>query len=436
MAEQAQSKLGELFVDIGSSGLGKLLKGLNSLSASFLLAKKGGQEFLKPIINLDKNVMNNVRSYDKLSAITGLTAGTFQRLHKWAQLNSVDFNTMTNQLLNLQQNINAIQTNSGGNIRGFSLLGIDPRSLDAKEPLKALDLIKERVLQLKDANKQAFALTQLGLSLDWLDIWKRGNNLLDERILLTEKEMNAARTQQNLWNSLKITWDSALQKILLKQTWLNDLLKKSTEWLNQLAVNAVSIDKTDWFPDLKESLQWIWNLLKKIVSALGKLHEAAGTFGRWWGKNIIDDSTLTQMSNLQGNPLLRYQIVKKQQEQMQNYINDAKKNNKEVVKEQKKQIRKAAQKSSMQRIQNPLSSVSANPTIGAVNLTPTQAGELMGSYSLPPAPSGNTAPANNITLNVTQNITSPDPQTAGEKSAQNLQDLTNMQLERANIGGL
>ena len=31
----AQNKLGELFIDFGSSGLGTLLKGLNSVSASF-----------------------------------------------------------------------------------------------------------------------------------------------------------------------------------------------------------------------------------------------------------------------------------------------------------------------------------------------------------------------------------------------------------------
>jgi hypothetical protein len=41
----AQSKLGELFVDIGSSGLGTLVKGLNTLSTSFLVTKKIRNKF-------------------------------------------------------------------------------------------------------------------------------------------------------------------------------------------------------------------------------------------------------------------------------------------------------------------------------------------------------------------------------------------------------
>ena len=36
----AQNKLGELFVDIGVGGLGKTLKALNSVSASFLLTAR------------------------------------------------------------------------------------------------------------------------------------------------------------------------------------------------------------------------------------------------------------------------------------------------------------------------------------------------------------------------------------------------------------
>ena len=39
----ASHELGNLFVDIGSSGLGSLLKGLNSLSATFMLTKNAAQ---------------------------------------------------------------------------------------------------------------------------------------------------------------------------------------------------------------------------------------------------------------------------------------------------------------------------------------------------------------------------------------------------------
>ena len=43
----AQSKLGELFVDFGTKGLGNLVKGLNKIQAQFLLTKNAGEQFVK-----------------------------------------------------------------------------------------------------------------------------------------------------------------------------------------------------------------------------------------------------------------------------------------------------------------------------------------------------------------------------------------------------
>ena len=51
----AKSEVGQLFLDFGATGLGKLVKGLNSLSASFLLAKNGAEQALKPIISMPQN---------------------------------------------------------------------------------------------------------------------------------------------------------------------------------------------------------------------------------------------------------------------------------------------------------------------------------------------------------------------------------------------
>lgn len=432
MAEQAQNKLGELFVDIGQSGLGTLVKGLNTLSASFLLGKKGAQEFLKPITSLNKNAMNSVIGYDKLNAVTGISVTKLQELSKWAQLNNVDFGMVAGQIQNLQSKILQIQTGQGGQVNGLSLLGIDPRSLNANDPLKALDVIKQRVMSLQDPATAAYALDMLGLSRDLVYVWKQGNDQLDQRLLLSAQDMENLRTQQELWNSLKVSAASALEKILAKQTWLNDLLQKGTEWLNQLGVTATNLDKQPWFPELKDSLKWIWNILKSIVKALGWLHEGAGKLGSWLGGQQVNDDTLTQMSQLQGDPLTRYKIVKKAQKQQEDYINKAKK---QAEKQANKQVKNVQQQPvlkqpTMQPMANPLN-VSANPEISTAVLTPTQKSSL-GSFTLPAAPN------RNITVNtqVTQNITAPDPATAADMSGERIKEQQNQLLEYQYLGGL
>ena len=45
----AKNEMGKLFVDIGIGGLGKALKSLNSVSASFLLGKNAAMQFAQTI---------------------------------------------------------------------------------------------------------------------------------------------------------------------------------------------------------------------------------------------------------------------------------------------------------------------------------------------------------------------------------------------------
>ncbi len=68
----AQNKLGELFVDIGVGGLGKTLKALNSVSASFLLTKNAATQAVKPIIDVGKRTMGMAVDVGKLGSTLGL----------------------------------------------------------------------------------------------------------------------------------------------------------------------------------------------------------------------------------------------------------------------------------------------------------------------------------------------------------------------------
>ena len=158
----AQNKLGELFVEFGSKGLGGLLKGLNGIQAQFLLTKNAAQQAFKPLENMSKNAAKSVVNYDKLNAILGLTPKQLQNLDIWAKLNNADLGTLSGQIGQLQQDLLNLAQGKGMS-EGWAKLGIDPRQFSYKEPLKAFDAILQRISQMDEATA-ALALTELGYS--------------------------------------------------------------------------------------------------------------------------------------------------------------------------------------------------------------------------------------------------------------------------------
>lgn len=444
MAEQAQNKLGELFIDIGSSGLGTLVKGLNSLSASFLLAKKGGQELLKPLTNVDKQVMNSVIGYDKLSTVTGLSVGKLHELDVWARKNHIDFGMLSGSIQTLQRNILAIQANQGGKMNGLALLGIDPRSLNADKPIEALNKIMARVKQLQDPATAAFALDLLGISRDLKYAFEQQNDEIDRRILLNETDLAQLREQSNLWASLQVTWTEALGKFIAKQTWVNTLLQKCNDWLNNVAVTAGDLSKQEWFQQAKEDVKflieelkwlgkflgWINSLIEKAGQFLGKWFWGTGEHGLWEG-GLFGKSAASNL-NTKGVPVSTQIDVQKQYDDwLANYRKQAKEQEQKQAKAAEKTQKKtpqapAKQGYNMQKMQNPL--VTSTPVYTPVQLTPAQAGEVMSSYILPSTAGLKPAPTTNINMTVNQNITAPDPQTAADMSYNKIKEEQQNQL--------
>lgn len=247
MAEEksaAQNKLGELFVDIGVGGLGKFLKGMNSVSATFLLGKNAAEQFTKPIIDLSKNAGKGIVGFEKINSVTGLTISQLQELSLWSKKNNIDFNGFISQVSGLQQNLLNIAMGKGGNIKGFSLLGIDPRSLDYTKPLEALDKVKQRVLQLDEATA-TLALTELGLDSSLLYAWKKEKNRIDEKLLLNEKEIQSIQRQNDAWNNLGVTWEAVTTKLIARFPIIATWVDKIAEKLSNLP-NLVNSFKNSW----------------------------------------------------------------------------------------------------------------------------------------------------------------------------------------------
>ncbi len=239
MAEEQQNKnskgIGELFVEFGTTGLGTFLKGLNGVKAQFLLSKTAAEQFTKPLINMSKNAVGGITALSKLNAVTGLSIKQLQELKVWTKLNNVEFGDFMGQIQGLQQNLLDIAMGQG-NVKGFALLGLNPKDMDYRNPLEALTKIRERILQLDEATG-LLAIKEIGLSENVYYAMKQQNNAFDERLLLNQKEAESLSDQQAAWNSLSATWTAAQDKFIAKQKWILDLLNGTRQAIEFAAGN-------------------------------------------------------------------------------------------------------------------------------------------------------------------------------------------------------
>lgn len=230
----AQNKMGELYVDFGTKGLGGLLSGLNGVKAQFLLTKTAAEQAIKPLVGLSKNAAGDATALMKLNAVTGLSIRQLQDLKIWSDLNNISFGELANQIQTMQRNLLDIRLGRG-DVSGYQLLGIDPSSLDYRKPMEAFNLIRQRVQQVDEATG-ALALRQLGFSEDLLYAFKQNNNEFDARLKLNQKEINSLNEQQAAWNRLSATWKQAQDKFISNQKWIVDLLDKTTGFLETINV--------------------------------------------------------------------------------------------------------------------------------------------------------------------------------------------------------
>ena len=275
----AQNKAGELFIDLGVKGLGKMLKSLNSVSASFLLTKNAAQQALKPIQNMTTQALNTVVGWDKLNAVMGLSLKELQDINIFSKLNNVDFNQYIGQIKSAQQRLIDIQTGMSNDVQGFAMLGLNPRDFSARNPLQLLEAIKNRVQQLDEVTGAA-ALRWFGFSEDLLYVWKQQNTTFNERLKLNDREMENLKEQQKGWNSLSATWTAAQSKFIANQTWVNDLLKKTTEWLAGMHPHLENI--------LKNFVKWLEEEHPLLTNFLTSLEWLTTTSAKEKGQQLKD----------------------------------------------------------------------------------------------------------------------------------------------------
>lgn len=237
MAEPtAQNKLGELFVDLGVSGLGTTLKALNSVSASFLMTKNAAQQAISPIINMSKEGGNLAVAIKKVNAVTGLSEVKLRALEIFAKQNDSTFEQLEGTLENLQQKIfNAKFRMNDNDVQAFNILGIDPNELSELDPIAAFDKIQNALSKLQPVARTS-VLSLLNIPKEMSYIFEKTNGSLDKTLELlikkyniNEKQINNLYKQKQAWNDIEATTRKIKDNIVGGDGLTNALLQLSKD---------------------------------------------------------------------------------------------------------------------------------------------------------------------------------------------------------------
>lgn len=136
---------------------------------------------------------------DKVQALTGLSAGTIQRLGAMAAQTGMNIGDLTGAIQHFQRESVNIQLGRGGNIGAYQFLGIDPH----EDPLKILDQMSKKLKTMPTALGTTMA-RDLGLSDDLIYFLKNVDNLapVSDEVILSDKEIKRLKQFNFYFNKI------------------------------------------------------------------------------------------------------------------------------------------------------------------------------------------------------------------------------------------
>lgn len=214
MAENGENKksniLGELFVEFGVKGLPTMLKGLNSVSASFLLTKNAAEQFTKPIFNMGKTAGQSAADISKLSTSLGTTAKEIQKFQLYFKKYNLsesllgDLGATADMLTKVRMGIGGID---GGFAYAMHRMGLDWTKYDGS--IKSIEKMMHDVdnaTKNMDPMERRVLLQSIGWNPEIAHAFQRGFNLSDalalsdediERLQKANEELNDAKSAIN-----------------------------------------------------------------------------------------------------------------------------------------------------------------------------------------------------------------------------------------------
>ncbi len=205
--EQKQGKgIGELFVEFGAKGLPTLLKGLNSVSASFLLGKNAANQFVQTLTQPAKEAGRTATQIGKMSTALGTTYKDFMKLQLYMKSHNLS-EGLIGDIEKLQQNFldwrAGIAEIPGSIITGLARIGhnINEYSGTYESMLQLWEDIQQGTQTFsKDYRNQIFRL--LTISPEWGYAFDNSEFNLKDYATISDKEVQALIDAQNAMANL------------------------------------------------------------------------------------------------------------------------------------------------------------------------------------------------------------------------------------------
>lgn len=217
---QAKNELGKLFVDIGIGGLGKTLKGLNSVAATFLLGKNAAMQFAKTMTEPFKQAGNAAVGIGKMSNALATSSIEYQKLSMYLKKFNLseellgDVNKLEQTFYDLSQGFT--------NLEGSLAIGLAQAGLNAKDYKGTFEDTMRLIddLQRSTANmskeKRNQVLRQVGLGTDWGYLWDKGGRASDYYTISDDaikRNQELAEAMAGLKNTMDNLWQETLSKM-------------------------------------------------------------------------------------------------------------------------------------------------------------------------------------------------------------------------------
>ena len=211
---KATNELGKLFVDIGLGGVGKTLKGLNSVSASFLLTKEAVKGMLSPMKLLFKTLDESGKHamhISKLNTTLGASLTTVQQLSQYLARFGMGEGLIGNlgEIMDMLNDVNlGFSAVNGEFVNALARLGLnwqEYRGGTFEDMLKMVEDVWASVQDLPIGQQRAY-FNKIGLPTELLYALQKGDFNLRDALLIPEENIKRAEEYEQNLNNLGQTW--------------------------------------------------------------------------------------------------------------------------------------------------------------------------------------------------------------------------------------
>lgn len=246
---QATNKLGQLFVDIGLGGVGQALKGLNSISASFLLTKNAAMQAMKPFVDFGKEASNNAVQIGKMSAMFGFTMTEYQKLQRYIKDHNLS-EGLINDLTKFSDIFMKFRL-EGQAIPEWMMIGAQQLGINnlteytgsMEDMLNLIERVQKGVAGMDTATART-RLNEMGLSPEWLYAFERADFSLRDALTIPDSDVENLINVSEEWNKtvndLKTVGQTFVAEIA---PLLIDFLKQATPLAKKLLESTEGIVK-------------------------------------------------------------------------------------------------------------------------------------------------------------------------------------------------